>query len=103
MTHVMVYGCTVDDSGAALEMGETSFRDVKHGENVDVEGILKLFRRQFLERRLFELCSSIIDQNLKISQPFLCLRNNLFAILKPISPRISEASIVPLLHEYRVE
>ena len=40
MTHVMIDGCTVDDGSTAFEMGKTCFCNVKHGENVDVEGVL---------------------------------------------------------------
>jgi len=40
MTNVMVYGCTVDDRGTALEMWKARLGDVEHGEDVHVECIL---------------------------------------------------------------
>jgi hypothetical protein len=67
VSNIVVDGSTVDDRGASLEMGKSCFGDVKYREDVSIEGILELFCRQLQERRLFQLCSCVIDQNLKVS------------------------------------
>ena len=40
MADIMVYGGTIHNGGTALEMRETGFCDIEHGEDVHVEGIL---------------------------------------------------------------
>ena len=67
MSNIVIDRSAIDDGGSALEMGQSRFCNIKHGENISVESILKLFSRQLQKRRLFQLCSSIIDQDLKIT------------------------------------
>jgi hypothetical protein len=81
MAGVMIDGYAIYDCGAALEMGEGVFCDEEHGKDVCIECILQLFRRQFLDGRLFELGSSMVDEDLKVSESFLCFLHNLFTVL----------------------
>ena len=82
MSNVVVNRGAVDDRSSSFQMWHDMFGDVEYGKDVRVEHILELFGSQVLQRRLLKLSRSVIDENLELSQSFLCLRNNLLAILR---------------------
>jgi hypothetical protein len=43
VSNIMIDRCAIDNGSSSFEMGKACFGDIKHGEDIRVERILKLF------------------------------------------------------------